>query len=49
MRVSNYLLWQIAYSEFHVTERLWPEFNMTDVEEAIKAYAGRERRFGALG
>lgn len=49
MRVSNYLLWQIAYSEFHVTERLWPEFNMTDVEEAIRAYAGRERRFGALG
>ncbi len=49
MRVSNYLLWQIAYSEFHVTKRFWPEFNKADIDEAILYYANRERRFGALG
>ena len=48
MRVSNYLLWQIAYSEFFVTERFWPEFDRDHLHGAIRAYAGRERRFGAL-
>jgi undecaprenyl diphosphate synthase len=46
MRVSNFLLWQISYSEFYVTETLWPDFEGPDLEEAILAYAGRNRRFG---
>jgi len=48
MRVSNFLLWQIAYSEFWVTPKFWPEFDKDILHEAIRAYAGRERRFGAL-
>ncbi|MEN8149389.1 MAG: isoprenyl transferase [Planctomycetota bacterium] len=48
MRVSNYLLWQIAYSEFWVTERFWPEFDRELLHEAIRAFAGRDRRYGAL-
>ncbi len=46
MRVSNFLLWQISYSEFYVTKTLWPDFKKSDLENAILAYAGRERRFG---
>lgn len=46
MRVSNYLLWQISYSEFYVTEKFWPEFEKADLNEAIKAYAKRSRRIG---
>jgi undecaprenyl diphosphate synthase len=46
MRISNFLLWQISYSEFYVTETLWPDFKKSDLEKAILAYAGRERRFG---
>jgi undecaprenyl diphosphate synthase len=48
MRVSNYLLWQIAYSEFWVTPVLWPDFDVEHLHEAIRDYAERERRFGAL-
>jgi len=48
MRISNFLLWQISYSEFHVTKTLWPDFTETSLEEAIVAYARRDRRFGAL-
>jgi undecaprenyl diphosphate synthase len=48
MRVSNFLLWQISYSEFYVTETLWPDFEQSDLEKAILAYAGRTRRFGAV-
>ena len=48
MRVSNFLLWQIAYSELYVTETLWPDFTRIDLLEAISAYQGRERRFGGL-
>jgi undecaprenyl diphosphate synthase len=48
MRVSNFLLWQISYSEFYVTKTLWPDFNQASLEEAILAYAERDRRFGAL-
>ena len=48
MRVSNFLLWQISYSEFHVTDTLWPSFTETSLEEAILAYARRDRRFGAI-
>jgi len=48
MRVSNFLLWQISYSEFYVTETLWPDFEQPDLEKAILAYAKRTRRFGAV-
>jgi undecaprenyl diphosphate synthase len=48
LRVSNFLLWQISYSEFFVTETLWPDFDASDLEKAIIAYAERNRRFGAI-
>ncbi len=48
-RISNFLLWQIAYSEIYVTDRLWPDFNGVHLLEAIGAYQRRERRFGGLG
>jgi len=48
MRISNFLLWQISYSEFYVTETLWPDLTQADMEKAILAYAARERRFGAI-
>jgi undecaprenyl diphosphate synthase len=46
-RMSNFLLWQSAYSELLFTDRLWPDFGREDLEEALAAYAKRERRFGA--
>jgi undecaprenyl diphosphate synthase len=48
MRISNFLLWQIAYSELYVTETLWPDFDRTELLEAVLAYQNRERRFGGL-
>ncbi|MBQ3368198.1 isoprenyl transferase [bacterium] len=48
-RISNYLLWQIAYSEFYFTDTLWPDFNKDELVKALKDYAGRERRFGKTG
>lgn len=48
-RISNFLLWQIAYAEIFVTERLWPDFRGVHLLEAIAAYQSRERRFGGLG
>ena len=45
-RISNFLLWQLAYTEFHFTETLWPEFDGTAFEQAIRSYRKRERRFG---
>ena len=48
MRISNFLLWQISYSEFYVTKTLWPDFNKASMVKAILAYAKRERRFGKL-
>jgi undecaprenyl diphosphate synthase len=48
MRVSNFLLWQIAYAELYVTETLWPDFTRTELLEAISEYQNRERRFGGL-
>jgi undecaprenyl diphosphate synthase len=48
MRVSNFLLWQISYCEFYVTDMLWPDFEKSDLEKAILAYAKRTRRFGAV-
>ena len=46
MRISNYLLWQISYAEIHVTDTLWPDFDRKDFDEALEAYASRERRYG---
>jgi undecaprenyl diphosphate synthase len=49
MRVSNFLLWQIAYAELYVTETLWPDFNRTELLRAILEFQKRDRRFGGLG
>ena len=46
-RISNFLLWQSAYAEFHSTPTLWPDFGEHDIAAALQAYASRERRFGA--
>jgi undecaprenyl diphosphate synthase len=45
-RLSNYLLWQSAYSELHFTDVLWPDFSRADLEAALEQYAARQRRFG---
>jgi undecaprenyl diphosphate synthase len=45
-RISNFLLWQLAYSEFYFTETLWPDFDAAALDAAIVSYRGRERRFG---
>lgn len=45
-RISNYLLWQIAYTELYITETFWPEFGKEEVEKAIQEFARRQRRFG---
>jgi undecaprenyl diphosphate synthase len=49
MRVSNFLLWQIAYAEIYVTETLWPDFSRARLLEALIDYQKRERRYGGLG
>lgn len=48
LRVSNYLLWEIAYSEFYVTDKLWPEFDREELVKAIAEYQKRTRKFGGL-
>jgi undecaprenyl diphosphate synthase len=48
MRVSNFLLWQIAYAEIFVTETLWPDFNRTRLLEALVEFQKRERRYGGI-
>ncbi len=48
MRISNFLLWQVSYSEFYVTETLWPDFKQETMDEAILAYSKRVRRFGTV-
>ena len=45
-RVSNFLLWQISYSEFYFTKTLWPDFDIDEFDKAVQAYYGRKRRFG---
>ena len=45
-RISNFLLWQFAYTEFHFTECLWPDFNENELQKAIDDFASRQRRFG---
>ena len=47
-RLSNYLLWQLAYSEFYFTDVLWPDFTKEDLAKAIEYYNGRDRRFGGV-
>ncbi|MGM0507916.1 MAG: polyprenyl diphosphate synthase [Fusobacteriota bacterium] len=46
MRVSNFLLWEIAYSEFHICDKYWPEFTEEDFQQAIRDFTNRNRRFG---
>jgi undecaprenyl diphosphate synthase len=48
MRISNFLLWQMAYAELYVTETLWPDFRRADLLQAILDYQKRDRRFGGL-
>ena len=48
MRISNFLLWQIAYAELYITETYWPDFNRTALLQALAAYQKRDRRFGGL-
>jgi len=49
MRLSNFLLWQLAYSELYVTDVYWPDFREPHLDEAIAVYSGRQRRFGKTG
>jgi undecaprenyl diphosphate synthase len=49
LRVSNFLLWQISYSEIWVTDLCWPDFDEAQLHEAIRSFAARDRRFGGLG
>ena len=48
LRLSNYLIWQLAYTEFYFTDTLWPDFDMESLKEAVRYYNGRERRFGGV-
>lgn len=47
-RISNFLLWQIAYSEIYITDALWPDFNEKELDKAIESYNERDRRFGGV-
>jgi undecaprenyl diphosphate synthase len=49
LRISNFLLWQLAYAEIYVTDVLWPDFRRPELEAAFAAFGRRERRFGATG
>ncbi|KJS29291.1 MAG: UDP pyrophosphate synthase [Desulfatitalea sp. BRH_c12] len=49
MRISNFLLWQLAYSEIYITETLWPDFSREEFIEILKQYQTRDRRFGKVG
>ena len=48
MRLSNYLLWQLSYAELYVSDLCWPDFGGEALLEAVRAFAGRRRRFGGL-
>lgn len=48
MRLSNFLLWQLSYTEFYITDKLWPDFRKDELREAIRAYGTRHRRFGGV-
>jgi undecaprenyl diphosphate synthase len=49
MRISNFLLWNLAYTELYFTDKLWPEFDVAAFEDALAFFGGRERRFGLTG
>jgi len=48
MRISNFLLWQLSYTEIHVTKKLWPDFGKPDFLEALQDFSGRQRRYGGV-
>ncbi|MBU1087821.1 MAG: isoprenyl transferase [Candidatus Omnitrophica bacterium] len=48
MRISNFLLWQLSYSEFYITEKFWPDFDETELKLAINCFQKRKRRFGGI-
>ncbi|HUT97412.1 MAG TPA: undecaprenyl diphosphate synthase family protein, partial [Dehalococcoidales bacterium] len=48
LRISNFLMWQAAYSEYYFTDVLWPDFDSKEIDKALLAYSRRQRRFGAL-
>ena len=47
-RISNFMLWQMAYAELYFTDVLWPDFNKEELDKAIKSFNNRDRRFGAV-
>lgn len=49
LRISNFILWELAYTELYFTETLWPDFNQIELERALDNYSARERRFGLTG
>jgi undecaprenyl diphosphate synthase len=49
MRISNFLIWQAAYSEWYVTDTYWPDFDKEELRKALIDYGQRDRRFGRLG
>ena len=48
MRLSNFLLWQLSYTEIHFTKTLWPDFRKEDLLEAVRDYSNRQRRYGSV-
>ena len=48
LRLSNYLLWQLAYTEFYFTDVLWPDFDKAELEKAVEFYQSRDRRYGGI-
>lgn len=48
LRISNFLLWQSAYTEYYFSEKMWPEMTADDIDEAVRSFAGRKRRWGGL-
>ena len=48
MRISNFLLWQLSYTEMYVTPKMWPEFGKEDLCEAVKEFGRRQRRYGGV-
>ena len=48
MRLSNFLLWQLSYTEMVILQKFWPDFSKKDLADAVDAYSSRDRRFGVL-
>ena len=48
LRISNFLLWQAAYAELYFTDKLWPDLTESDVNEIVRDFAGRKRRYGGI-